>query len=440
MGMLRVYLKKGNTSYKEKRMVEKLYKAILERKEKDPLFEFEPATNFDDLKTLHDKYCIEDVNFEEVPKSTNEEQTSNMSAENDNKAVDHQEIGSGASSKETPSRVETVDDQLVDPMNRQAPNIREYVLTDEYSTKNTAQQAQAAQQTFNEPMSFQEAFEMPDDDNDNNKKKDKKQNTFTNTNDPNKNQAQNQNNNNQNNQQQNKKDVINPINPNFNNMDDGRKKKSTKRWAKYIVEGVCMLAGKGLVWYATKDINEGKLAEYELNGEMDLRIFTTLEDGQEVTIKQFFKSQCFKAEKLANFDAKEKEELAEVLSEVLLEKGIAPTPMQELITIGVKMLADKGLDVLKLTAENNSILAQLRAMQADKNPPAQEERRERPTYTPPVQEQTVQQPVEQQNTNVPPVHQQEQEVQSVEDIEKELKKYEAPSQETIIEKPVETLE
>jgi hypothetical protein len=439
MGMLRVYLKKGNTSYKEKRMVEKLYKAILERKEKDPLFEFEPATNFDDLKTLHDKYCIEDVAFEEVETGTKTEQTSNMSSEETtSESNDGKDDSASIEPKDTLTETASKTQKLINPMNRQSPNIRDYVLNDEYSTQNNTQKAQAAQQTFNEPMNFQEAFEMPDDDNDN-KKKDKKQNTFTNTNDPNKNQAQNQNNN-QNNQQQNKKDVINPINPNFNNMDDGRKRKSTKRWAKYIVEGVCMLAGKGLVWYATKDINEGKLAEYELNGEMDLRIFTTLEDGQEVTIKQFFKSQCFKAEKLANFDAKEKEELAEVLSEVLLEKGIAPTPMQELITIGVKMLADKGLDVLKLTAENNSILAQLRAMQADKNPPAQEERRERPTYAPPVQEQTVQQPVEQQNTNVPPVHQQEQEAQSVEDIERELKKYEAPSQETIIEKPVETLE
>jgi len=437
--MLRVYLKKGNTSYKEKRMVEKLYKAILERKEKDPLFEFEPATNFDDLKTLHDKYCIEDVAFEEVETGTKTEQTSNMSSEETtSESNDGKDDSASIEPKDTLTETASKTQKLINPMNRQSPNIRDYVLNDEYSTQNNTQKAQAAQQTFNEPMNFQEAFEMPDDDNDN-KKKDKKQNTFTNTNDPNKNQAQNQNNN-QNNQQQNKKDAINPINPNFNNMDDGRKRKSTKRWAKYIVEGVCMLAGKGLVWYATKDINEGKLAEYELNGEMDLRIFTTLEDGQEVTIKQFFKSQCFKAEKLANFDAKEKEELAEVLSEVLLEKGIAPTPMQELITIGVKMLADKGLDVLKLTAENNSILAQLRAMQADKNPPAQEERRERPTYAPPVQEQTVQQPVEQQNTNVPPVHQQEQEAQSVEDIERELKKYEAPSQETIIEKPVETLE
>jgi hypothetical protein len=145
-------------------------------------------------------------------------------------------------------------------------------------------------------------------------------------------------------------------------MSSAKKRKSTKKFAKYIVETVCMLSEKGFVWYANKDINEAKLVEYELKGEMDLSLLLDMPDGQKVTVKQFFQMQCLQAEQLAVIPQEEKEDLADALAEVLLEKGIAPTPTQELLLIAGKVFGGQVITLLTVKSSTNSVLAQLRAM------------------------------------------------------------------------------
>lgn len=358
--MIKVYSKRGNTNYTEKKMVKALQEAIEKKMSEDPSFAFEPAKNSDDLKTLYNRHCIENVEFTETK---NETPTGSSNAGGTEEAVIEEEPvksdNTGASQQET---FTDNNHEVINPLNRQNPNIRDYVLDNQFTAPGNETQGGAQQNTFEEPTNWGDAFEIPSSTDANGSKVQQPTGGGGGGNKQNPPIGGNQQQSQQGNGTGKKNNVANPVNPSFNDMGDARKRKSTKRWAKYIVEGVCMLAGKGLVWYATKDISEVKLAEYELNNEMDLTLLLSLDNGQQATVKQFFKVQRFNANKLANFDAEEKADLAEILADVMLEKGIAPTPMQELLTLGGKMLADKALDVLKMTGENNSILMQLRAM------------------------------------------------------------------------------
>ena len=220
-----------------------------------------------------------------------------------------------------------------------------------------------------------------------------------------------------------------PVNPEFGDMSTGKQKKSTRKFAKYIVEAICMMSEKGFVWYANKDITETKLAEYELNGEMDLSILVTLQDGQQATVKEFFLSQCIAAAQLSTFSDEEKKDLAESLAAVLDEKGVAPTPTQELIMVGIGMFATKGIAIFALKSSTNSLLNQLRSMKQDNQDYQQPKPRQEP----------VQQPIPQ------PQQQSEPELKKEVEQEKVIQKAEPDFDEGnfesfIIDTPIKTLE
>jgi hypothetical protein len=99
------------------------------------------------------------------------------------------------------------------------------------------------------------------------------------------------------------------INPSFDDMSSARKNKHTRRFAKWITKSICILLKEGFMWWTTKDINPAKLAEYEITGEIDLRILLTMEDGQDATVKQFFLSQFQYANNLSEISEEEKEDL-----------------------------------------------------------------------------------------------------------------------------------
>jgi len=79
---IKVYMKRGNTNYREKKYIAKLEKAIQEKLEKDPNFKFEPAKSFDELEALYNAHVPEDVEFEEQGTSTEgtNEQTTHTDA------------------------------------------------------------------------------------------------------------------------------------------------------------------------------------------------------------------------------------------------------------------------------------------------------------------------------------------------------------------------
>lgn len=346
-----IYTKKGKRSYKENRLIDKIKPIIEKQLEENPSLtgNFRPATNFQELQSLHDMYTSDDVEFEELNGEKKQDEKTNKMAKGKNDLEEEVFTEDELLTDSKDLVNEDEDDEyndFVDPFNREEPIVRDYV-TDGVSMEPGGDVRNTGQSDFEEPNSFDEAFELPSDDN---------QLTEKTRNNQEQGRPQRE--------KQERPQREAPVNPDFDEMSSGKKKRSTKKFAKYIVETVCMLSEKGFTWFANKDINEAKLTEYELSGEMDLSLLVTLEDGQEVTVKQFFQVQCLKAEQLAVIDSEEKEDLALALAEVLMEKGVGPTPTQELMLIAFKIFGGQAITLFTLKSQSNALLMQLRAMKA----------------------------------------------------------------------------
>ena len=322
---MKTYIKRGNKNYKEKRMLDELEPILAAKKEKDPNFTFTPARNLDDLKQLYRNHVVEDVPV--------------MEETENNENIEKEEI---MAETKVEDAKETTSSQFIDPFNQSEPIVRDYVFGDQSLEKGKSEKAQTfGPSSFDEPQSFEEAFVIPDDDAEESKPSETKKETTS------------------------KSEPKESLNPKWGDMKGSMQKKKTKKFAKYIVEAVATLQQKGFVWYANKDINEAKLNEYEINGEMDLSLLVTLADGQEVTVKQFFQAQCMKAEQLSHISAEQKEDLTDSLTEVLMEQGAGPTPTQELMLVTLTIIGGQALTLMTLKAETNSLLSQLRSMNGE---------------------------------------------------------------------------
>lgn len=334
---MKLYNKKGKRNYKEVRLIKELEKELQSRIDKGDhtiVHNFKPADSFEELQSLHAQYTSKDVQFEELDDKTDTKLNADNMSKKDEDILDKDD-----------DILDDDDNSFIDPFNRQEPTTYDYTNDGGFSKDSTPKNT--GQTDFAEPMSFDEAFELPTEGEDEEPvEQDAKSSNQKQSEPKQKRQAK-------------KED---PWNPSFDDMSGGNQKKSTKKFAKYIVEAVCALAEKGFVWYANKDINEAKLAEYELTGEMNLSILVTLETGQDATVKHFFQQQCIAAEQLAKFEDEEKKDMSEALAAVLLEKGIAPTATQELMIVVGGVLVKKGAILLSLKSQTNSLLNQLRAM------------------------------------------------------------------------------
>lgn len=345
---IKLYTKRGKKNYKENKLLREL-EPIIEKKIKDnpELAEsFRPANSFEELKTLHEKYAVEDADFVEI-------KNNDMAKNNSPEPIEDAKVEDPTT--EIKEIFEDDDTSFIDPFNRQEPTTYDYTLEGGLQ-KDEIDPTQPIRTEFAEPLSFDDAFELPEE-GDDGEPVEKSQSSRNQKERP---------------EPKTKKERPEPINPSFDDMSGAAQKKSTKKFAKYIVEATCALAEKGFVWYANKDINEAKLAEYELTGEMDLSILVTLDNGQEASVKQFFQQQAIAAEQLAKFEEEEKKDMAEALAEVFLEKGIAPSKTQELLIIVGGVLIKKGAILLSLKSQTNGLLNQLRAMGGSGQPQYEE--------------------------------------------------------------------
>jgi hypothetical protein len=339
---MKIYKKRGNKNYKERKLLKDLEPFFKKKMEEDPTFadKVVPATNFSELQKMHSRYVAVDVEAtyidnpkEEIKEEIKEEK---MAKTEDVEDVEFTETKEPNESKNTEG---SSSNQFIDPFNREEPIVRDYVMDGGF--KDESKQSNEPQKTyFEEPTSFEEAFVIPEDDGESgepkaNTEKSKSTDSSKST---------------------------ESLNPNFDDMSAGKKKRSTKKFAKYIVEAVATLSQKGFVWYANQDINEAKLTEYEMSGEMDLSLLVSLEDGQEVTVKQFFQVQCAKAEQMSHWTEEQKADLSAALAEVLMEKGVAPTPTQELLLVTLTIIGGQAMTLFTLKSQTNSLLNQLRSM------------------------------------------------------------------------------
>lgn len=345
---VKIYNKKGGRNYKEQRLLRDL-KPIIDQKIRqnpDLAENFRPANTFEELQALHNMYVPEEKEYEEIEPTKN---NNSMAKEEKDMSDDRDFFKQIDESSD--------DSDFVDPFNREAPIVRDYVTGG--GLKDDSIPEGPVRTSFDEPQTFKDAFELPSDE-----ETEEPQSKSSNTSEPKREKT--------------KPQRQEPINPSFDDMSTGKKKRSTKKFAKYIVETVCMLAEKGFVWYATKDINEAKLTEYELNGEMNLSLLINLDNGQEATIKQFFSIQCQQAEQLARFEQEKKDDLSDALAEVLLEKGFGPTPTQELMLITAQIFGEKLIMLMSIKSQQNGLMAQLRAMNEGRQQPRYQE----PSYEP----------------------------------------------------------
>ena len=328
----------NNKNYKEKRLIQEIESALTNKMESNPNIENEivPATNISELQKMHSKYVgVEEAEYIEVKNDSTNEKSQMIKKETEEiEDIQDFEVVEEKTSSNSSST-------FIDPFNREEPIVRDYVLGDESMKKNVMSNEQKAQTVFEEPTSFDEAFLIPED-NDNNFDDSEKQ--------PSKKDKSSQ------------PKQKESLNPNFEDMSSGKQKKSTEKFAKYIVEAVSVATEKGFVWFANKDINDSKLAEYEMSDGLDLSILVTLDTGQDVTVKQFFQSQCSQAESLSKWTPEQKEDLTNALAAVLLEKGIAPTPSQELILVAATIIGGQAMTLMTLKSQTNSLLEQLKNM------------------------------------------------------------------------------
>lgn len=334
---MKVYLKLGNKTAKEKQMVKEIEEAIAKKKASDPSFDFNPAEDMEELKRLHREMIAEDVEFEET-------KTTDMSKKDDTEFTLSNEKDVKLNHTKT-----DISDEFIDPFNREEPIVRDYVLKDEFAQANTSNEPKKT--SFGEPMTFDDAFAIPNaEDGDQIKSSGGQQTNQSNS------AAGGSTN------STDKKARPEPVNPEFDTMKKGQQNKQTKRFAKRIVGAVSMLLERGFVWWTTKNINPAKLAEYEVSGEMDLDLILSLEGGQQATVRDFFAQQCAQAEQMGKISEDDQQELAEALADVMMEKGITPSPTQVLIMSALEIVGRQAITAIAMSSQTNALLAQLRTM------------------------------------------------------------------------------
>jgi hypothetical protein len=346
----KILVKKGTQNYKEKKLLNDL-QPILERKmltDSNFASNFKPVNNYEDLKKLHDIYCTENAEIiSETPNISNMENKKSVISNDKDSDFDKKS-----------NFTESTKNEFSDPFNEEQPIIRDYVLNGDEYTKTPLNQQQNVGDNFNEPLTFDDAFSIPTDDDGNNNNNNKTINNPSGNN--NSTNSTSGNNSNQSNQKQNSTTKTPPVNPYFDEQSNALKKKQTKRFAKYITAFVCFALEKGYVWYATKNINEAKMIEYELKNEIDTSLIVTLDGEQQITAKKFFQRMCNEAKIAAKIPQDDQDELADALCDVLLEKGIAPTSSQNLIMVGVQILAKQGTNLFMSVSITNSVITGLK--------------------------------------------------------------------------------
>lgn len=339
--------KRGKPNWKEKKLLKEL-EPIIERKlltDSNFASNFRPVNSYEDLQKLHSLYCTENAQI-----ISEEPIIKNTTMQNDNETIlsNEKEINL----KETRTKLDETETKssFVDPFNEEEPIIRDYVLKgDEYSKQPINQVNNNNTTFFNEPTSFDDAFNIPDLDDD------KSQVSSSNNGGGN-----NNSNNNNNSTKEAPKPKQQPVNPYFDDQSNHNKKKQTKRFAKYITGFVCFALEKGYVWFTTKDINEAKMIEYELKGDFDVSLMVTLDSETRVTAKEFFRKMCSDAIVASKISQDDQDELSDALADVLMEKGIAPTPMQTLLMVSGQILAKQVTNAFMSISISKSVIAGLK--------------------------------------------------------------------------------
>jgi len=322
----RVYVSSGRPNRDEKKMIEELTNAVNKLKEKNPVeyMNFRPATNKFELREWYKKYCIEDAEI------ISETRTQTMSTEKETKIESSDEA---TSNKNAEKNLTDAFDGANDPFNARETIKRDYV-TDQ-TTDNTYSHEEEI--VIEEPTGLPSDFTIPKDEDINNVG------------------------NNVNQQQgKNEKQKPDPINPELKDLDDSQKRRVFKQTAQSLVLAYKQFSGLPFKYLATRDINAGKMAEYNVTKELDTNVVLELPNDVHMSIAQYFEQQCMKADGLFELDPDVEKEIVEALTDVLMEKQFALTPTQRLMVALGQDLFSKGVQLFQFRAEVKTTLDYLK--------------------------------------------------------------------------------
>lgn len=322
---MKVYVSKGRQTPEIKKMVQQVSNALSERIEKgEDTSDFRVATTPEELKSLYKKYCISDA--EVISETTNGEEV-----ETKNDFSGKKDEDDAPESKQEPEEASGGANEFYDPFTEKNVLERDY-------TKATTTQSEGV---IAEPTNMEDSFQLPDDDGDDNggnngggKSEPKKEK-----------QA---------------------FNENLKDLDEGQKRKAFKRTAKAIVMAYKQFSGKPFEYLATKDINEAKLTEYHTTGELDADLMLELPDDVMMTVRQFFAQNCLQVDGMFKLDPEIEHEIEEALTDVLMEKQIALTPMQRLGFYVAQDLGGKLIALVQFKSSINATLDYLKTNHAEK--------------------------------------------------------------------------
>lgn len=302
--MARIYIKTGNKTSEEKKYIKGLRTFL----EKNPETDWSPAKNLNELKNAWEKHCVQDVEFTE---------TSGAGSGQGTEAEYERELDEIMGS---PSGEEN-NEEVIDPFTEKEPVVREHVFGNSTFSKDNQTNNQSpnpgTQSSFSEPTDFKTAFQMPGTENSagpNNSAESSGGKQKAPPKEP-------------------------PLNPEFANLSSSYKNKKTRRMAKNIVNAFCFLLREGVPAWATRDITPEALAEAAKKNEINLDVVLTFSEAEQVHILEYFKNMCEVAKTLGDIPPNLQEELTEDLYDLLLEKGITPSPTQSfLLTLGEILL------------------------------------------------------------------------------------------------------
>ena len=329
----RVYVSSGRPTRDEKKMIEDLTQAVNKLKEKNPVeyMNFRPATNKYELREWYKKYCIEDAEI------ISETRTQTMSAEKETKIESSDDV---TSNKDAEKNLTDVFDGANDPFNARETIKRDYV-TDQ-TTDNTYSHEDEI--VIEEPTGLPSDFTIPKDvDDDTDMRKGGNQQ-----------------------QGKNEKQKPEPINPELKDLDDSQKRRVFKQTAQSLVLAYKQFSGLPFKYLATRDINAGKMAEYNVTKELDTNIVLELPNDVHMSIAQYFEQQCMKADGLFELDPDVEKEIVEALTDVLMEKQFALTPTQRLMVAVGQDLFNKGVQLFQFRAEVKTTLDYLKNNHSEK--------------------------------------------------------------------------
>jgi len=328
---MKIYNKRGNLNYKERRLVAQITDAVEKKLIENPSLEITPANTSAELEKLYNEHCTEYVEFQEVqeiPETSEPNPTEN----------DHKNFRDNLAENITKTEG-TGGENVVDPFNRDEPIVRDYVKQSDFPGDKSNS---TGSKTYAEPQTSFDQMAMPPTEDEQNKAK-------ANGSVSPKNNATSTSNN------------TTPTNTSTNTggETDAQKIKRSKKFAKTIVLLVTGLYQKGVIWWSTKDINEAKLQEHSAKGELDLLEQLSLTEDQDIAVKDFFSMQCQAINQAVIVTQEEKERLTDSLTELLIEKKIAPSNTQMLLFDVVEIFGLKTIAVYQVAEQSKALLEQL---------------------------------------------------------------------------------